>query len=298
MIDKYKIPADKRAGFVLLWAAGQQQFAAAEKSKAPADYQTAADTLQSALKSPEANSLAGPASRCRYTLAWCHYRQGEFEAAAREFTTALTGLEAARDALAVESAWMAFASYRRARRVATSLAAHATEALKRIERSFPDHPYAKRAEYEMARLLDKSDPEALASQLESIPESDANYAQARYRPVSAPPPAVVAAAQRTHRQALTRLHDAARCRQRFSAHGAGRGRSLAGRQMLLAGRRRGSAQRRAATGQCPGDPGQGCTARREVARRRSARDGISLPVARAGHGPRTTRSSVASRRSG
>ncbi|MHB8970269.1 MAG: tetratricopeptide repeat protein [Pirellulaceae bacterium] len=180
LIDKYKIPADKRAGFVLLWAAGQQQFAAAEISKVPADYQTAADTLQSALQAPEANSLAGPASRCRYTLAWCKFRQGEFETAAREFATALTGLEAARDALAVESAWMAFASYRRLVETQPRLLPTAAEALKRIERSFPDHPYAKRAAYEMARLLDKSDPEALASQLESIPERDENYAQARY----------------------------------------------------------------------------------------------------------------------
>jgi hypothetical protein len=180
LIDKYKIPADKKAGFVLLWAAGQQQFAAAETSKAPADYQAAANQLQSALKSPEANTLAGPASRCRYTLAWCHYRQGEFEAAAREFTTALTGLEATRDALAVESAWMAFASYRKLVESQPRLLANATEALKRIQRSFPDHPYAKRAEYELARLIDKNDPETLASQLESIPESDANYAQARF----------------------------------------------------------------------------------------------------------------------
>ena len=65
------------------------------------------------------------------------------------------------------------------------LLANAAEALKRIQRSFPDHPYAKRAEYEMARLMDKNDPETFASQLESIPESDANYAQARYRPVPA-----------------------------------------------------------------------------------------------------------------
>ncbi len=180
LIDKYKIPADKKAGFVLLWAAGQQQFAAAETSKAPADYQTAAHQLQSALKSPEANALAGPASRCRYTLAWCHYRQGEFEAAAREFTTALTGLEATRDALAVESAWMAFASYRKLVESQPRLLANATEALKRIQRSFPGHPYAKRAEYELARLMDTNDPETLASQLESIPESDANYAQARF----------------------------------------------------------------------------------------------------------------------
>ena len=113
LIEKYNIPAAQRTGLVLQWAAGQDQFAAAEKSKAAADYQTAADTLRTALKSPEVNTLLGPASRCRYTLAWCLYRLDQFEAAGREFTTALTGLSAARDALDVESAWMAFVSARR-----------------------------------------------------------------------------------------------------------------------------------------------------------------------------------------
>ncbi|MHB1028131.1 MAG: tetratricopeptide repeat protein [Pirellulaceae bacterium] len=180
LIDKYQLQADNEAGFVLLWAAGQRQFALAETSRAAADYQAAARLLQSALRAPEANTLAGPASRCRYTLAWCHYRQDEFETAAREFTTALTGLEAVRDPLAVESAWMAFACYRHLVESQPRWLTAATDALKRVQRSFPDHVYATRAKYELAKLMDKNDPEALASQLESVPESDAHYAQARY----------------------------------------------------------------------------------------------------------------------
>ena len=180
LIEKYKIPTDKRAGLVLQWAAGQQQFAAAEKSKVSADYQAAAATLQAALKSSEANTLVGPASRCRYALAWCHYRQDDFETAAREFTTALTGLIAARDALAVEAAWMAFASARRATEKQPRMLTTAAEAAKRIQQSFPDHPYAKRAKYELDRLTAQSDPEALAKQLEAIPAGDESYAQARY----------------------------------------------------------------------------------------------------------------------
>ena len=125
---------------MLQWAAGQDQFAAAEKSKAAADYQTAADTLRTALKSPEVNTLLGPASRCRYTLAWCLYRLDQFEAAGREFTTALTGLSAARDALAVESAWMAFVSARRGADAEPRLLPQATEAANRIRQVFPDHP--------------------------------------------------------------------------------------------------------------------------------------------------------------
>jgi hypothetical protein len=180
LIDKYSIPAAQRTGLVLQWAAGQDQFAAAEKSKAAADYQTAADTLRTALKSPEVNTLLGPASRCRYTLAWCLYRLDQFEAASREFTTALTGLSAARDALAVESAWMAFVSARRGADAEPRLLPQATEAANRIRQVFPDHPYAKRAQYELTRLTSRSDPESLAKELANVAANDENYSQARY----------------------------------------------------------------------------------------------------------------------
>lgn len=180
LIDKYKIPAEQRTGLVLQWAAGQDQFAAAEKSKLAADYQTAANTLRTALKSPEVNALLGPASRCRYTLAWCLYRLDDFEGASREFTTALTGLSAARDALAVESAWMAFAAARRGADAEPRMLPQATEAASRIRQLYPDHPYAKRAQYELARLTSRSDPESLAKELANVPASDENYGQARY----------------------------------------------------------------------------------------------------------------------
>ena len=180
LIEKFKIPDAQRTGLVLQWAAGQDQFAAAEKSKAAADYQTASRTLQAALKSPEVNTLLGPASRCRYTLAWCLYRLDQFEAAIREFTTALTGLSAARDSLAVESAWMAFVSARRAAEAEPRMLPQATETANRIRQLFPDHPYAKRAQYELTRLTSQSDPESLAEELANVPANDENYGQARY----------------------------------------------------------------------------------------------------------------------
>ena len=108
LIEKYQITAEANSGFVLLWAAGQQQFAAAEKSKSEADYETAAQTLATALKSPEANTLARAAARCRYTLAWCYYRLDQLEQAGREFSNAFPGLHESKDPLAVETAWMAF----------------------------------------------------------------------------------------------------------------------------------------------------------------------------------------------
>ncbi len=180
LIEKYKIKPRANSGFVLLWAAGQQQFAAAEKSKRPADYQAAADTLLKATKSPETKTLAGPAARCRYTLGWCYFRLDKFEQAAREFSNAFPGLHESKDSLAVESAWMAFAAYRKLAESEPRFATAASDAEKRLQSSFPKHAYAQRASYEMTKLLEKSDPDAMIKQLESIAPNDKNYALARY----------------------------------------------------------------------------------------------------------------------
>ncbi len=136
LIDKYQIQPSGDSGFVLLWAEGQHQFAQAEKSRAADDYEAAAQTLQRALKSPEANTLAGPASSCRYTLGWCYFRLEKWEDAAREFSNAFPGLNESKDPLAVESAWMAFASYRKLADTQPRFATLADDALKRLEQNF------------------------------------------------------------------------------------------------------------------------------------------------------------------
>ncbi len=180
LIEKYQITAEANSGFVLLWAAGQQQFAQAEKSKSEADYETAAQTLATALKSPEANTLAQAAARCRYTLAWCYYRLDQLEQAGREFSNAFPGLHESKDPLAVETAWMAFVCYRRLAASQPPLVTTANDAIKRLEQYFPDHSYAQRARYEMTKLLETSDPATMISQLEAIPAGHENYALARY----------------------------------------------------------------------------------------------------------------------
>ncbi len=180
LIEKYQIKPAGDAGFVLLWAVGQQQFAQAEKSKSTSDYNAAAETLQAALQSPEANTLAGPAARCRYTLGWCCYRVAQWEEAAREFSHAFPGLNESQDSLAVESAWMAFAAYRKLADTQPHFATVAADALKRLEQYFPTHPYAQRGRYEMNKLLEKTDPETMVRQLEAIAPTDENYPLARY----------------------------------------------------------------------------------------------------------------------
>lgn len=180
LIDRFRIPADDPSSFVLQWIAGQRQFADADKAGTPEAYAAAARTLEAALAAPDAGSLAGPASRCRYTLAWCYYRQRDFERAATEFNQAHAGLAAAGDRLAVEAIWMSFVAYQQLIATHPRFVTAATESLQRLQRTYPDHPYAQRAERELARLAQQHDPEALARHLESVPATDPNYAQARY----------------------------------------------------------------------------------------------------------------------
>ena len=180
MVDRYQIPTEDTSEFVLLWARGQQQFADAEKSKSDDDYRAAAATLQKALQTREADSLAPQAAECRYTRGWCHYRLQEYEQSAREFEKAIAPLKAAGHSLAVEANWMAFAAYRRLSEQQPRYFSAASDVIKRLQRDFPDHPYAQRAEYEKARMLAQRSPEEMIRSLESIPETDPNYASARY----------------------------------------------------------------------------------------------------------------------
>jgi hypothetical protein len=180
LMERYEIPVDDRSGFVLLWARGHREFSDAEAAGAPEGYAAAARTLLAALAAPDAAALAGPASRCRYTLAWCRYRTGDWEQAAGEFADALTGLEAAGDPLAVEAAWMTFVAYQQLIPDHPRFTPAAEEALQRIARSFPDHPYAQRAQRELTRLSQRQDPEQLARHLETIPPTDEDYLQTRY----------------------------------------------------------------------------------------------------------------------
>lgn len=180
LIDKYQIKRGEDAGFVLLWAAGQKKFAAAEKSRAASGYEAAAKMLRKALQSPETKALAGPAARCRYTLAWCYFRLEKFEQAGKEFSDAFPGLHESHDELAVESAWMAFVAYRKLAESNARFVTRASDARKRLRRNFPDHSHVERADYEMTKLLEERDPATLMEQLKAISTSDPNYALARY----------------------------------------------------------------------------------------------------------------------
>lgn len=167
--------------FYLGWLKGRSQFFAAEKSKAAADYQAAAVALAAALEIPEASRDLFAAAQCRYHLAWCKFRLDEFELAARLFHDAAPVLVEGEKDLAVQAAWMEFASFQKLAETKKEKkhAASAVAALQALRRDFPDSEQAGKAELLIARLQQDLSPEEALSSLVAIKPTEPNYASAR-----------------------------------------------------------------------------------------------------------------------
>jgi tetratricopeptide (TPR) repeat protein len=181
LLEKYPIPIDVQAGFYLAWLHAQQQLEAAEKSQRQEDYATAERAFAAALATPDAASDLAGASQCRYQHAWCLYKTDQLETAARTYEAALDGLKATDTKTAADSAWMAFLCYQSLARSNRKYVQSAVNVLRGLQRDFPDHPYAQRAEYYAGRLQQAALPlaETLAN-LERVPASSPDYLSARY----------------------------------------------------------------------------------------------------------------------
>jgi len=180
LMAKYKIELNDDAGFYLRWLQGQQLFERAEQTKREADYAAAAASLTQALRDPAANDDLGAAGQCRSQLAWCQYRQGNFEDAGREFQLAAERLIAARDKLAIDSAWMSFVSFQAASKSAPRFKDAAIDTLNMIKREFPDHEYAKRADYYIGKLRRSTSSAETLRSLENVAADSPDYLTARY----------------------------------------------------------------------------------------------------------------------
>src|SRR5204863_9895175 len=142
LVGKYKLEEwqGKSGSFYLAWLKGRTQFFAAEKSKAATYYQAAAAALAAALEMPEAARDLFAAAQCRYHLAWCKFRLDELELVARLFRDAAPVLVEGERELAVQAAWMEFASFQKLAEVKKDkkFAASAVAALQALKRDFPD----------------------------------------------------------------------------------------------------------------------------------------------------------------
>lgn len=181
LLDKYDIELPSGGGFFLRWIDGRRLLAAAERNKKPEDYQAAADALAAALVAPGANQHISSTAQCRYELAWCRYQLGQYEDAGRQYEQAVTGLKASDAKTAAESAWMAFVSYQKLSKDQPRFAATAVDVLKTLKRDFPEHPYAKRADYYIKRLQQNSaSPKETIADLQKIERGNPLYLAARY----------------------------------------------------------------------------------------------------------------------
>jgi hypothetical protein len=179
--EQYRIDPGDDAGFFLAWSAGRKLLAAADESKREEDYRAAIKQLDAALQASDADRQLDAAARCRHELAYCRFQVQDYEQAARLAQLAWTGLKPTDPQTAVQAAWMAFASYQKLADQQPQFVPRAVDVLRTLQRDFPTHPYAKRADYLIDKLQRHSEsPEDTIRRLEKIPADDPSYLAVRY----------------------------------------------------------------------------------------------------------------------
>ena len=181
VLAEYDIELDEADDFYFTWLKGHRQFSAAEKSKSSDDFETAATTLTAALALDDARKDVASSGQCRYTLAWCRYRQARYEEAAEQFEQAVSALKEAGGDAAVESAWMAFASFHQLATKQREYVSRAIAVLESIQRDFPLSEQAKKAEFQIAKLRQAAgSPAETIAALEKIKPDEPSFLSARY----------------------------------------------------------------------------------------------------------------------
>jgi hypothetical protein len=182
LLAKYRPEPQASDGFYALWGKGKLVFGEAEKSKEPADYQRAAQWFQQALALPESKDDLAAAAQCRYSLAWCDYRQERYPEAIRLFEQAAAQLKALGDDTAVQSAWMAFTSYQQlhAKTKDDKHQQAAIKALADLKRDYPDSDQARRADLVLAKMNVAESPEKAIATLSAVSPDSPNYLTARF----------------------------------------------------------------------------------------------------------------------
>ncbi|HEX5103663.1 MAG TPA: hypothetical protein VFV87_07635, partial [Pirellulaceae bacterium] len=182
LIEKHNLAAMADAGsFYLTWLRGRQQFLAAEKTKAPADFQAAAKTLATALSHPLAQRDLTDAGQARYYLGWSQYRLEDLPAAARSFQEAATALKSSLADQAVQAAWMQCTCLIQLAQQDKKHVTAAIAALQNLKQDFPASKQAGRADLLITRLRQShSSPEEAIRELATVPAGDPNYVSAQY----------------------------------------------------------------------------------------------------------------------
>jgi hypothetical protein len=167
--------------FYLLWLRGRQQFLAAEKSKAAADYTAAAQVLQTALATSAARAELSDAAQARYYWAWCQYRLGNLPEAAAAFGETVTTLQGSIPNLAVQAAWMQCVALQQLAAADKQKVGPAMTAMQHLIADFPGSDQARQAEQALAKLRQASQtPEETIASLSKVEPTDPNYVASLY----------------------------------------------------------------------------------------------------------------------
>lgn len=167
-------------GLWLLGMEGKERFSQAEKSHKKEDFQAALSLLQKALASEDAKEEAVFAAELRYQSGWCHFRLEEWDAANKQFRSAVNPLRRTKPELAQQASWMAFAALQKLADKDPKQATAALRALDTFQQEFPKSTLATKANLYRARLA-KNDKVALQTieKLAKIPAGDAGYQEAQ-----------------------------------------------------------------------------------------------------------------------
>ena len=182
LLAKYKLDdVVDPSSFYLTWLRGRRQFLAAEKSKSADEYQSAAQTLQSALDHPQAKSELTDAAQCRYYWAWCQYRLDRLETASAAFGDAVTALKGSLPDVAVQSAWMQCVILQQLAAKDKRQIGRAMTAMQTLIADFPKSEQAAKAEFALTRLRQASStPEEAIASLAAVQPDDPHYLAALF----------------------------------------------------------------------------------------------------------------------
>jgi len=152
LLGKYDLPLGADAGISVLLAKGRQVFQQAEQSRKADDYKAAAAYLRQALSNPAPEGEPLMTAECRQLLAWCWYRHGDFEAAAKEFTQAAQLFSERGAGAGASAAWMAFVCHEARRKSNPAAKEAAVASLQWLLAKYPDCEKVKQAEFQLLRL--------------------------------------------------------------------------------------------------------------------------------------------------
>ncbi|HUT94302.1 MAG TPA: hypothetical protein VMY37_32885 [Thermoguttaceae bacterium] len=181
LTSQYAIDAEQAGGLLLYGLEGRKLLDKAEASQDPDDYRAAEEALTKALTDPNAEKDVALAGQWRYLLGWCHYRRGQYKAAAEQFEQATGSLKAVDQPTAVKAAWKAVESYYQAASENPRYVASAIRLLEAIRRDFPGDPLTQKVDYYVAKIRHHaSGPEELIRSLRRVKPDSPNYLTSRH----------------------------------------------------------------------------------------------------------------------